>query len=63
MAPSTIHYMTKNKWYGYIDSDSLVLTTAAKGKWLSKSGYCTVGKKNYNTWSSFNWNVKLSTYL
>ncbi|KRM78263.1 hypothetical protein FC84_GL001193 [Lapidilactobacillus dextrinicus DSM 20335] len=54
-------YDEKNKWYGYVDSDSLVLTTAAQGKWLSKSGYCTVVKKNYNTWSSFNWNVKLSS--
>ncbi len=58
---STYYSMENHKgtWIGYINAAAVKRTTDAQGAWQKDSAYATVSK-NYNSYSSFSWQVKNS---
>lgn len=50
---------TSDKLIGYISTEAMPkITKSAGGSWLSKTGYATIKKSNYNTYSDFSWKIK-----
>ncbi|MDT2814682.1 C39 family peptidase [Vagococcus carniphilus] len=53
-------YDQNGTWYGYVNQKATKLADGAQGIYHSYGKYVTFSNKNYDTWSSFQWNKRNS---
>ncbi len=53
-------YDQNGKWFGYVNQKATKQVDGPQGNYQSYGKYVTFRNKNYDTWSSFNWNKRSS---
>ncbi len=51
---------SKGTWYGYLNANA-TKKTSKQGNYISDGSYVKISKKNYSTWSNFNWAYRDNT--
>ncbi|MDT2831934.1 hypothetical protein P7H62_13340 [Vagococcus carniphilus] len=50
----------KGKWHGYVNEKAIIVGKGSQGAYIKDGRFVTLTKKNYNTWSNFNWKYKFN---
>lgn len=54
-------YDNNDKWYGYVNKNSVSEGSGKQGAYIATNDYVTVTRTNYDLWQNFSWNKKGSS--